>query len=244
MRSSRFGDRERRGRRWRGWWVALRWAFGLGAIVLAGTYAYDAGMRLARQDTARLEAELAALATDMAAVEAERDALKAELAEARAATEQWRQRHDAEVPKGDVAALAQLAGRRLAEGVPVDRLAFVLDQVGAVRDCPEPPQTKRFLVQTPLSSGAGAAVGFAGGTVTVTGTGDSAKDAAGNPLARFDPAKPVAIRFALIDGSIRDARGVLPLTASVVAGAEEYRFSVLAGEDGFVNVTAEACRFP
>jgi hypothetical protein len=244
MRTSRFGDREKRGRRRRAFWAMLRWAVALGAVALAGTYAYDAGLRLANRETQRLGALLASAEADKEAAVAERDALATELAASKAETETWRQRHTAEVPKGDVATLAALAQRRLAAGVPVDRLSFVIENVGAVRDCPEPPQTKRFLVQTPISTGAGASIGFAGGTIVVTGTGESARDAAGNPLAQFDAGRPVALHFTLIDGSMREATGTLPLATSIVVGGLEHRFSAVATDNGFVNVTGETCKFP
>jgi hypothetical protein len=212
--------------------------------VAAGVYAYDLGNRLARQDVARLEAELVAARDERGAAEAERDAADQARAAAEAATRTWQSRHAAEVPTGELAELAAIVGRRLGEGMDAERLAFVIERASAVRDCPKGPQTKRFLVQTPLSDGAGAAVGFAEGTVTVSGTGASAKDATGNPLARFDPTQPVTLRFTLIDGTVSEAAGVLPLNHSVVAGTNEHRFSVIAGDGGFASVTGETCRFP
>lgn len=244
MRQGRFGDRDRRSRRWRAWWALLRWGVALGAIVAAGVYAYDLGTRLARQDVGRLEAELVGARAERDAAIAERDTAAEARAAAEAETAAWQARHAAEVPTGALADLAALVGRRLGEGMDAERLAFVIERASAVRDCPAAPQTKRFLVQTPLSDGAGAAVGFADGTVTVSGTGVSAQDGSGNPLARFDPTQPVTLRFALIDGTVSEASGTLPLNHAVVSGAFEHRFSVIAGDGGFAVVTGETCRFP
>lgn len=216
----------------------------IGAVVAAGVYAYDLGARLARQDVGRLESELTSLRTERDQALAERDAALTAQGAAEVETRTWKERHAAEVPTGALADLAAMVRRRLYEGMDAERLALVIERASAVRDCPTAPQTKRFLVQTPLSDGSGAAVGFADGTVTVSGTGASAKDAGGNPLAQFDPAAPVTLRFALIDGTTSEATGVLPLNHSVVSGAFEHRFGVIAGDNGFALVTGETCRFP
>lgn len=103
---------------------------------------------------------------------------------------------------------------------------------------------KRFIVRTPLHSGANDSVDFGGGAVTVTAKGNSAADANGNPEAWFDPAAPVTLRATLIDGSASEATGMLPLNHAVVAGDREHRFAVTAGATGFVNVAGETCAYP
>ena len=104
--------------------------------------------------------------------------------------------------------------------------------------------TRRFLLQTPLYNGANRSVSFANNTVTVEGEGESARDSDGKPEAWYDPAKPVRIRFTMIGGETSEVSGKLPLHHSVVADGAEQRFSVVAGERGFVEIVGDRCRFP
>jgi hypothetical protein len=244
MLLTRFGDRDKRRRRRYAWGVTLRWALIAAALVAVGYYGFDSGRDLARLDTSRLEGAVADLEGTIVGLEAERDALAARLAEAEAALSASEARYARDVPEGEVKDLAVLVATRIADGIDPERLAFVLREVRRARACDPSPQTKRFLVQTPLSTGVGASVGFGDGSVTVTGTGESALDAGGNPLAQYDPAKPITLRFTTLDGRASEATGPLPLHHSLVDGASEYRFAALAGENGFVSVTAERCAFP
>lgn len=104
--------------------------------------------------------------------------------------------------------------------------------------------TRRFILQTPTTSGANDSVGFAEGFLTVTGTGMSKLTADGNPEAWFDPAQPVTIFFTHLGGEWTDVTGILPLHHSVVVNQTIQRFTIIASERSFVNVTALVCAYP
>ncbi len=86
---------------------------------------------------------------------------------------------------------------------------------------------------------------FADNAITVIGEGEPAVNAANQPEAWFDPAKPLTVHFSRLGGQTSKATAKLPLHHSVVLGKYEYRFTVTAGNTrGFVNVTADRCTFP
>ncbi len=112
------------------------------------------------------------------------------------------------------------------------------------RDCKGEPATRRFLVKTPIYQGANDSVNFAANTITVTASGVSATDDAGNPEAWFDPALPITVQFAELGGGQSDVQGILPLHHSLVINDREHKFSIVAGARGFANVTGDECRYP
>ena len=85
---------------------------------------------------------------------------------------------------------------------------------------------------------------FAEGAVTITASGEAARNAQGQPVAWFDPAKPVTAVFSHLGGESSETNGVLPLHHAIVVGDTEYRFSLVSGARAFVQVTGEACPFP
>ncbi len=239
---TRFGDRGRRKRQ--AWGTVFRWCLWLGAIAAAVVYAYNTGRDVAGKDTSKLETTVVELRTAIAGLETDRDALTAKLAGAEQALAEAAARYQRDVPQGPVKDLAAQVTLRLAEGLDPERLAFVLDHVRNKQACDAAPQTKRFIVQTPLGTGANASVGFGDGTITVTGVGESAVDGLGNPLAQFDPARPITLRFTSLSGQATRATGTLPLNHTLVDGASEYRFAAVQGSTGFVAITALRCAFP
>jgi hypothetical protein len=99
-------------------------------------------------------------------------------------------------------------------------------------------------VRTPLADGTERLAAFANGSMTLSLSGASARDAAGNPQTWFDPSQPVTVRLARLGGKSLDATGALPLHRSMVDGDREYRLSIVAAPRGFAQVTLERCRFP
>src|SRR3546814_10317601 len=85
--------------------------------------------------------------------------------------------------------------KRIAAGVPAERLAFVIGATDAKDNCRGRPQTKRFILQTEHTSGANDTVGFGDGSIRITGRGEYGRDSSGAPRSAFDPAKPVTVRF-------------------------------------------------
>lgn len=208
-----------------------------------GLFAYQLGIEDRR---AQLDRQRDDLATARAEIERLNQQAQTALLRSREAAQQLaslQQRYEQDVPTPEMQQMLALVRERLSAGVPAERLSFVIREASAGRDC-EPAETKRFLVRTPLADGAASVVGFVNNTVTLTGQGESALNAEGRPEAWFDPARPMTLTITRIDGRTEQKTGVLPLTQSVVIGAVEHRFVVTAGSRGFVQVTAERCRFP
>jgi len=239
------GLRESKNRRRRQFRTTLfKWTVALCLIVAAGTYAYLSGKELSQGEVNTLKGKIASLEADAANLEQKNTELQTEISGERARAEEWRQRYTREVPSGDLKDLFDLTQQKIESGVSVDRLRFVVGAAENRENCDGKPVTKRFIVQTPLHSGANGFVAFADGTITLTAVGVPARDSLGNPEAWFDPAEPVNIRIVHIGGKSENVSGKLPLNPSIVFGNNEYRFSVVKGSRGFVQVTGTRCDYP
>lgn len=235
-------ERTRRRRRFR--FAVLKWLVGLGIIAGAAIYAYDQARELAEQDLLTLKDEKLALQQDLEKLQRSFAALERTSAEKSEQINEWQQRYVKDVPSGDLATLVGQLNERLADGVSPERLAFLINTAHARANCDNAPVTKRFLVKTPLYSGANDSVSFIDNSITVTASGESATTDAGQPEAWFDPAQPVTVTFTGLGGGQSQAQGVLPLHHSVVRGGNEYRFTAVAGAQGFLNVTGDRCDYP
>lgn len=239
------GLRESRNRRRRRFWVsAAKFLLVLGGIGALGFYAYNTGSTLAEHDVTVLREEIGQLTTTNQTLLSENESLKAELAAANRQAASWQSRYEREVPTGEIKRITDLVAEKARAGVALDRLAFLVDAAGNLGACDNQPATKRFIVPTPLYSGANSSVGFADGAVTVTAEGQSAVNESGQTEAWFDPAQPVTLRFTQLGGETSAVTGVLPLYHSVLVGESEYRFTAVAGDRGFLNVTGDRCKFP
>ncbi|MDX1424291.1 MAG: hypothetical protein R3322_14200 [Kiloniellales bacterium] len=239
------GLRERRSRRRRQIRLRLlKWAAAVAAIVIAGVYAYETGNRLAEREVTRLEERIVDLNARLKELEQENMQLAEAARTARGKVEVWQQRYRQDVPNGEMKAIYELTREKLAGGVDASRLAFILQQASAGEECAQEVETKRFYVKTPLYDGGNDTVGFADSAIVVTAQGSASTDGTGKQLVRYDPAQPVVVRFARLGGEASEATGTLPLHHAMVVGDQEYRFSVVAGEPGMVNVTAGSCPFP
>ncbi len=239
------GLRESRNRRRRRFWVGMvKFLLVLGGIGALGFYAYSTGSTLAEHDVTVLREEIGQLSTTNETLVAENDSLKAELAAAEREASSWQGRYQREVPTGEIKTLTDLVVEKAQGGVALDRLAFLIGAAGNAMACDNEPVTKRFIVPTPLYNGANSWVGFADSTVTVTAMGASAVNESGQVEAWFDPAAPIKITFTQLGGENSEIEGVLPLHHSLLVGGSEYRFAIVAGDRGFLNVTADRCNFP
>ncbi len=225
-------------------WSVLKWLLILSMLIAAGVFAHETGSQLARIDVTRLEQRVAELDAEAQATEQEKSNLRAQLAETRHELETWQERYSREVPTGDMADLLEVAAARLDNGVPADRLSFVIANASEERACTEGPTTRRFIVQTPLAGGAADAVSFANNSIIVTAQGPSATDDQGRTEAWFDPDEPIVVSFSRPGGESSRAEGTLPLHHSVVENDKEHRFSVVSGNRAFVEVTWELCDYP
>lgn len=237
-----YETRARRKRRVR--WAIAKWVIGLALIVAAGVFAYRTGSTLGQQKAVALEQELRGTSDRLAELVKEKGDLQAALDQAKAELASLQARYEQDVPSGPLAEILGLAQDKLREGVKPGRIAFLLGAVEKQRDCDPAPAEKRFLVTTPLSTGGNDSVSFADGAIVITAEGESAITSDGRPEAWFDPALPVTLRFADLDGRVAEASGVLPLRHSLVTRGREYRFNVVPGARGFVQVTGDSCVFP
>lgn len=236
-------DPDRRYRR-RVWGAVVR--TGIYFVLLGGAaaFAYQIGVEQMRNREERIADELATLRAENATLEQNAIRLKATAQTAQVQYRDLLARFDREVPTGELRMLSGLVAARLQDGVSADRIAFYIEAANQVRDCTA-PETKRFIVPTPIYQGPNTSVGFADGRITVTGMGTNAQDQNGAAQAWFDPAQPVKVIFTTIGGEQSEATGDLPLHHSVVLGDSEYRFTVTQGEEqSFVQVTADRCAFP
>lgn len=223
----------------------VRWLLVLVGVAVAGFVAYETGRAQNQAELDRLGDEVAALEQQI--IDAREGALKARERE-RAARERAHaiaERYQRDVPTGARRELLSLIDRRLEEGVPPERLRFVVAEAQPREACAEAVETKRFLLTTPVAVSRDNTVSFGDGRITVTGQGTPARDDDGRPEAWFDPAQAVSIRFLKLDGAVSLAEGTLPLTHRLVDGDREWRFQVRPhAERGFVEVTAQTCAFP
>ncbi|AWK87064.1 hypothetical protein [Azospirillum thermophilum] len=235
-------DYERRYRR-RMWTGVGKFGLLLVLLLGVGLFSYQMGIEQLKGRDVTLREENAALSRQKAEYELLASQMQhaARVAEAKAA--ELEHRLQREVPTGDLARLTHLVAERLKAGLDANRLAFVIQQAQIPRNCQQ-PETKRFSLATPLLKGGTRSVSFTNGTVTVAGEGQSSRDAQGNAESWFDPTQPVTIRITGIGGKGTTVSGVLPLHQSLVIDNTEYRFTFVAGQRSFVDVTADRCPFP
>ncbi len=216
----------------------------LAAIALVGTLIFQVGYQRARTNEAAIQAEKNALQQRVDSLLLETDALRAAVEGQRLQAEEWQKRWERDVPTGQLKTMFDLVNDRLDAGVSPERLQFVITAATDERDCDDVEGTKRFVVRTPLYRGAEDAVRFADGTLIITATGPSARDAEGRPEAWFDPTEEITLNVNHISGQTSSVTGRLPLQHAIVIGNQEYRFNVVAGSRGFVEITSDRCRFP
>ena len=237
-----FDDRGRRRRRRGIFRIIVKWLVVLALIVGAGFYAYDIGTKLAREDVRRMEDRMTELRDENSRLRTELAGQQAALRTERDRAAQLQERYARDVPAANEQAVMALVRKRVGEGVTPARLAEVVAGARNEAACPDPAATRRFVVQSPLYRGPNDAVSFADGTIVITASGESAKNAQGQPEAWYDPALPVKVRFTHVGGQAIDAEGPLPLHRTILAGGWEYRFSLVAGNRAFANITVQRCR--
>ncbi len=222
----------------------MKFAAVLVALVMLGFFAYETGTAFAQRETRSLKEELASLKGQLNSLDAENQNLKAQLRGAKGQVAEWSQRYQQDVPTGEAQELFKLLSAQLENGVPPDRLGFVIREAKASNECANNPDTKRFILRTHGDRGKNNWVGFNNTSIVVTGIGEPATGSDGRPQGWFDPAKPVEIRFTRVGGQTTEAKGLLPLSHGVVMGGTEWRFNIVTGTRGFVVVSADRCKYP
>jgi hypothetical protein len=209
-----------------------------------GFWARDIGTEIARRDVATLETRLSDVTSEAATLRSEIVGLKAALRAEKDRVAEWRERYEKDVPSTAEAEILAAARARIAGGVPVARLASVVAMAHDDVECTPLGEPKRFIVNNEIRSGAKDSVSFASGAVTVMASGVAARNAAGQPEAWFDTAKPVTVTFSHVGGESSQVEGLLPIHHAIAVGQIEYRFSMVAGARSFVEVTGATCSFP
>jgi hypothetical protein len=238
LREARRAERRRRRAR------IVSFVILLGGLVLLGVLAYEAGSRLAQLETDALRREIDQQRRTIAVLEQKLAQSEALRQQAEAREREWQTRYATDVPAGVARELFLLLEERLGQGLAPDRLKLLLRNATDGTKCDPGQETRRFLLATPLTRGGQTSVTVAG-AIVITGEGQSARAPDGAPQAWFDPSAPVTIVAIQPGGGRTETRGQLPLTFSVVRGANEHRFLVSESElRGYVTVTAERCDYP
>ena len=240
---SGYGGRRRRGppitRRVTVWVLALGFIFG------AAYLSFRQAASLATRQVADIRIELEQLERELDNITLQNAGLLTALEEEQTRAGALREQYELDIPDAQTKAMLDALQERREAGIDAERLVEVI--AGAQNEwvCAAGPETKRFVIQTPVNDGANDQAAFANGTVTVTGTGISVRNAEGLPEAWFEAAQPVTLTFTRIGGETTDITGILPLHHSLVFGAEIHRFSITTADTlSFVSVTAQVCAFP
>jgi hypothetical protein len=237
-----FGDSRRRRRR-QAYWRVVRFFLGASAVVMVGGYGYQVGVSAHQARTDQLETDLERAQQGSLVLQNRlaRTAQRSDQAEA--ALEELRLRYATDVPTGELAGLVGQIQAQVEAGVTTERLAFLIAVAGRQDTCDGRPVTKRFMPRTPLVQGAISFIRF-DDRITITGTGRPARNADGLMEAWYDSGEPIILTFRTLDGAMKSTEGVVPFNHAMVVDGREYRFSIVAGEQRFVEVTAQACDLP
>lgn len=218
--------------------------FYFGLLGVAGAWGYYEGQAQADRRVAIVEDQVNELSQKNQRLNdqtrAALDKQSSALAEARG----WRAKFEKEIPTGATLEILELVKSRIDEGLEPERLVTLIGLAQNNQNCDPQPETKRFIVNTPLFNQVGNSISLAEGSITVTGLGESSLNAEGKPEAWYDPAKPVSIQFTKLGGKSEKVEGLLPIHKSVVFGGNEYRFSILSGKQSFATISATRCDFP
>jgi hypothetical protein len=213
-------------------------------VAAAAGYAYRIGVSATEAKATNLKSDLARFQHDNLEL---RDrladvSLQLRAAEQRAAT--LEARYAEEVPVGEAAILMRQVIGQLEAGTDPGRLGFLIRSAAHSVGCETLPESRRFVVETPIANGPRSTVRFADNRINIWASGLSARTADGSPEAWFDPAEPVHVVFEALGGRRETRDGELPLAHRMVVDGREYRFALVAGNRSFIEVTGQACALP
>jgi cell division protein FtsB len=236
---STFGETRRRRRRLV-YWRLVRFFSALAAVAMVGGYGYQVGVSVTQARNEKLEGDLVRFQQSNLDLRDELATTAQRSSQFEAALGELRQRYAAEVPQGEVADLVASIRKQLAAGVEPERLAFLISAAAQAQACDSQPVTKRFMPRTPVTTGPVSFVRF-DERITITGTGEPARNDEGLSEAWYDPASPIHLEFQTAGGATASIDGVVPLAHHMVVDGREYRFSIVASASHFVEITAQAC---
>jgi len=208
---------------------------------------FGAGVWFGKQNAGQQERILRDRVKNMTAQSEEMEQALIDMrSEAQTATmryDQLKETYDEQLPEGPMRDLLALVQKQLAEGRDPERLAFLIRSARPPRNCSE-IETRRFVVATPTNNAPQSKISVADGAITVTGSGDAARNDKGQPEAWFDSSRALQIEFRGLDGQVEKKKGTFPIHQSMVVGAREYRFTVTDGARSFAKVTYDSCDYP
>jgi len=214
------------------------------AAVTVAYGGYRAGIAEGRAERERLRTELQRAREQVRILE-ERQARTAQRLDAlQLAYRELERRYRERAIEGDLEEVLVLLRQRIAEGVPLSRLRFLIANARVERRCGKSERTQLF-VRVPLARDRRAAATLAEGALTVAVEGVPARDAEGRPEAWYDPLEPVRVRILTLDGRREELEGRLPVAREVVASGSVYRL-VLApsARRGWLEVAVQRCDQP
>lgn len=147
------------------------------------------------------------------------------------------------VSAGPARDLINLVTKQLEEGADPERMAYLIRSGRPPRNCTD-PESRRFIVSTPVYTGADSSVSIDKDAIIVKGSGVSARNEKGDNEAWYDPAKAVSLTFVTKDGRTQTKNGIMPLSHSVVLEGREYRLTVTDSARSFAKVTFDSCDYP
>jgi len=218
--------------------------FAIGVIAGAGVYAYEYGAELAGWDMADYRSRMEDMSRATEELRQKSAELKNTIEEEKARRLDLQERYERDIPLGDNKDIINLVARKLEAGVTPERLKLTIATTDKTPACDKVPLTKRFIARTALSERANGFVSFAENAITITAEGEPVLTPEGKPEEWFEPAEPVKITITHIGGEKAEVSGKLPLHHSIIAGDRKYRFTMVAGDKGFIDVTVVGCRHP
>lgn len=207
-------------------------------------FGFFLGRQYAVQKILMLEKQVASVNAQRQQLQDDLTSLRAESQTAKTLYEVMERKILKEYPEGGpLREVLEKAREQIADGIDPKRLILALQSAQPPKNCTE-PQIKRFVVSTPTYKGSKSVMTVDEGQVVISATGESSKNAAGDPESWFDPAKPVEVTFTPKAGTPEVRKAVLPISTTVITGGKEYRFSVAEGARSFAKVTFDSCDYP
>jgi hypothetical protein len=145
-------------------------------------------------------------------------------------------------PIGKARDLIQIINQELDKGADPDRISYLIKSGRPPTGCVD-PNTKRFVVSTPLYKGPKSEVEIANGVIKISATGLSAKGEAGKEEVWYDPQRPIESIFVYGEKEERK-KGTMPLRKTIIVNDREYRFTIEPGAQSFAKVTYDSCNYP
>ena len=212
-------------------------------LALSFAFGYWIGKQRAGQGERAFKRQVEELLNEREVLQDSVTELRAEAQTAMARYDQLQETYEEILPEGPLRDLTALLKQQLDEGRSAERLEFLIRSARPPRNCTE-PETKRFVVSSPAYDGPKSKIVLAEGLLEISGSGQSAVNADGQPEAWYDPAKKLSIEFAVKDEQTKVKSGVLPLRHSVVVGDREYRITIAEGARSFAKATYDSCDYP